>query len=83
MGVTELSEAVAAYNTITASSEFHEMERLRIKASHDEAQALYNAEKKKAMSIAKKMLIRKRPIEEVVEDTGLTRKEVENLKSVK
>jgi len=35
------------------------------------------------MSIAKKMLMRKRPIEEIVEDTGLTRKEVESLKSVK
>jgi len=87
MGVTELSEAVAAYNTITASSEFHEMERLRIKASHDEAQALYNAgeKAKKALSIeiAKKMLIRKRPVEEIVEDTGLTHKEVERLKTVK
>jgi len=27
--------------------------------------------------------MRKRPIEEIVEDTGLTRKEVESLKSVK
>ena len=47
LGVNELSEAVTAYNNITASSEFLEMERLRIKASHDEAQALYNAERKR------------------------------------
>jgi len=34
--------------TKTASPEFHEIEieRLRIKASHDEAQALYNAERR-------------------------------------
>ena len=43
LGVNELSEAVTAYHNVTASSEFREMERLRIKASHDEAQALKNA----------------------------------------
>ena len=80
-----MSEAVAAYNTITASSEFHEMERLRIKASHDEAQALYNAgeKAKKALSIeiAKTMLDSSESIEKIITYTGLTRKEVENLKS--
>jgi len=46
MGVTEMSEAVNAYNSVTASAEFREIERLRIKASHDEAQALGNAERR-------------------------------------
>ena len=46
LGVTELSEAINAYHSVTASAEFHEMERLRIKASHDEAQALGNARRK-------------------------------------
>ena len=46
LGVTELSEAVNAYHSVTASAEFMEMERLRIKAGHDEAQALHNAEKR-------------------------------------
>ena len=46
LGVPELSEAVSAYNTVTSSPEYQELERLRIKASHDEAQALYNAEKR-------------------------------------
>jgi len=50
LGVTELSEAVTAYHNVTASSEFREMERLRIKASHDEAQALKNAEQRGAES---------------------------------
>ena len=46
LGVTELSEAVNAYHNVTASAEFKEMERLRIKASHDEAQAIGNAERR-------------------------------------
>ena len=43
-----MSEAVGAYNTITASPEYQELERMRLKAGHDEAQALYNAEKRGA-----------------------------------
>ena len=46
LGVPELSEAINAYHNITTSAEFREMERLRIKASHDEAQALSNAERR-------------------------------------
>ena len=46
LGVTELSEAVNAYHSVTTSAEFREMERLRVKASHDEAQALGNAERR-------------------------------------
>jgi vacuolar-type H+-ATPase subunit I/STV1 len=46
LGVTEMSEAVNAYHSATASAEFQEIERLRIKAGHDEAQALYNERRK-------------------------------------
>ena len=46
MEVPEMSQAINAYYTITASSEFREKERLRAKARHDEAQALYNARRK-------------------------------------
>ena len=42
--VPELNQAINAYHSVTASSEFRELERLRAKAQHDEAQALYNAE---------------------------------------
>ena len=38
-----MDKAISAYYTITASSEFREIERLREKARHDEAQALYHA----------------------------------------
>ena len=77
-------------------SENHEIERLREKARHDEAQALYHAEQEgiqkgiqqgiqkgiaeRSIEIARKLLKRNRPIDEIVEDTGLTREEIENLK---
>ena len=37
-------------------------------------------EKKKAIEFAKKLLKRNRPIDEIMEDTGLTREQVEDLK---
>ena len=79
MEVPVMSQAINAYYSITASSEFREMERLRAKARHDEAQALYNAEHTKALTIAINMLKRNRPIDEIVEDTGLTHEDVEGL----
>jgi predicted transposase/invertase (TIGR01784 family) len=41
--VPVMNQAINAYNRITVSAEFLEKERLREKARHDEAQALYNA----------------------------------------
>ncbi len=79
MEVPSMNQAINAYYTITASSEFREKERLRAKARHDEAQALYNKERNTKMEIARKLIKRNRPIDEIVEDTGLTYEEVENL----
>ena len=79
-----MSQAINAYYTITASSEFREKERLCARARHDEAQALYNAERKgkqkEKIEIAKKLIKRNRSTDEIVEDTGLTYEEVENLR---
>lgn len=44
--VPVMNQALNAYDAITVSPEFREMERLRAKARHDEAQALYHAEQK-------------------------------------
>ena len=44
--VPEMKQAISAYHSVTASPEFRELERLRVKAQHDEAQALHNAERK-------------------------------------
>ena len=41
-----MEQAINAYHSITASSEFREQERLWAKARHDEAQALSNAEER-------------------------------------
>jgi len=43
-----MSEALRAYRHVAASDEFKERERMRSKARHDEAQALYNAERRGA-----------------------------------
>lgn len=80
MEVPVMSQAMNAYYTITASSEFREKERLRAKARHDEAQALYNARYEEKLGFARKLLTRNRPIEEIMEDTGLTYEEIEDLR---
>ena len=40
-----MKQVIEAYRHVSASPEFREIERLRSKARHDEAQALKNAEK--------------------------------------
>ena len=76
-----MKQAVEAYRHITATPEFREMERLRSKARHDEAQALYHARLEEKYEFARKLLMRNRPIDEIMEDTGLTREEVEGLRA--
>ena len=87
MGVPELSEAVTAYHSVTASPEFQELERMREKARHDEASALRNArskaEKARSIEIAKKLLSFGDSVDKVVAVTGLTKKEVEKLRDAK
>jgi len=43
-----MSEAIKAYQRVMTSAELRELERLRTKAGHDEAQALHNAEQRGA-----------------------------------
>jgi len=47
MEVSFMSEAIMAYRHVAASPEFKEIERMRSKARHDEAQAIFNAERKR------------------------------------
>lgn len=80
-----MSQAINAYYTITASSEFREKERLRAKARHDEAQALYNARREatieRNIEIARNMIADGESIEKIVRYTGLTKENIENLKA--
>lgn len=79
-----MSQAINAYYTITASSEFREKERLRAKARHDEAQTLHNAKREATMErnieIAGNMISDGEPIEKIVRYTGLTKESIEKLK---
>ena len=80
MEVPVMSQAINAYYTITTSSEFREKERLRAKARHDEAQALYNADRNAKIGIARNMIEDGESIEKIVRYTGLTKESIENLK---
>ncbi|MCL2152592.1 MAG: Rpn family recombination-promoting nuclease/putative transposase [Oscillospiraceae bacterium] len=80
MGVSIMKQAIGAYRTVTATAEFREIERLRSLARNNEASALGNARRKEKAEIAQKLLNRNRPIEEIVEDTGLTREEIETIR---
>jgi len=53
LGAPELNQAISAYHSVAASPEFRELERLRAKAQHDEAQALYNERRKKNTRLQK------------------------------
>ncbi len=93
MGVPVMEQAINAYYTITASSEFREVERLREKARHDEAQALYHARNEgrvegrqegrqegiveRNIEIARSMIADGEPVSKIMRYTGLTMEEVE------
>jgi predicted transposase/invertase (TIGR01784 family) len=80
--VPEMQEAISAYRQITVTPEFKEAERLRAKARHDEAQALYRARREEKFDIAKKLLGVDVPIEKIIQSTGLSREEIESLHNV-
>ena len=88
MGVPTMDQAINAYYTITASPEFREIERLREKARHDEAQALYHAKQEgiqqgvaeEKLEIARNLLKINLPLEQISKATGLTIAEIERLR---
>lgn len=53
-----------------------EIERMRSRARHEEAQALHD----NSVRIARNMLAKQMPIDDIADVTGLTRKEVEDLR---
>lgn len=85
--VPVMSKAIKAYYTITASSEFKELERLRAKARHDEAQALYHAKQEgqqegiseRNIEIARNLSKLGIPAEQITQATGLTFDELRHL----
>lgn len=77
MGVPTMNQAINAYYTITSSPEFREVERLREKARHDEAQALYHARREGKIEIAHNLMNMGLPLEQISRATGLTVEELE------
>lgn len=93
MEVPMMNQAIDAYYTITASPEFREVERLREKARHDEAQALYHAEQRGMQrgrqegklegklegkfEIVRNALQMQVPLSDIVKLTGLSYEEIE------
>lgn len=78
MEMPVMSQAINDYYTITASSEFREKERLRARAKHDEAQALYNAR----MEIARNMVADGESVDKIARYAGLAQSAIESLKTM-
>ena len=78
--VPELNQAINAYHSVTASPEFQEIERMRDRARHDEAQALYHARRVGMFDVARNALQKKMSVDDIMDITGLTRAEVEGLR---
>ena len=91
MGVPEMSDAIKDYRDIVVSEEFNELQRLREKAEHDEAQAIADAVEvavtvavadaveQERKNTAQKLLTKNIPLDQIVEVTGLSKEEVEKL----
>jgi predicted transposase/invertase (TIGR01784 family) len=77
--VPEMEQVIQAYQHVTVTPEFKEAERLRSKARHDEAQALFNERRKGMIEVAKNLLGMGDSVEKIISVTGLLREEVERL----
>jgi len=75
MGVSVMNEANGTNGHIAASSEFHRLERVWSKASHDEAQALLNARLKERKKW--QVIIADKDAELAVKDAELAVKDAE------
>jgi predicted transposase/invertase (TIGR01784 family) len=85
---TPVKKAINVLNVMNFSDEEREIYEGKLKWLRIEANTLKKyeekgreeGEKSKSIEIASKMLKRNRPIEEIIEDTGLTKEEVKHLK---
>jgi len=83
-GVIPIQKAVYVLHQMSENEKVRELAFQREMALHDHASSMKGAERKGRadglFAVALKLLSRGRPIEEIVEDTGLSREEIENLK---
>ena len=82
IGVPIMKEAIVAYRYVAASQEFREIERIRSKARHDEAQALHNERRKEKFEVARNALLMNLTVDDISKLTGLTYEEIESLRVI-
>ena len=80
----EVKKAVIKFRELTADERTRDLYERRERARRDQAMYLkwerQQGRDERNIEIAKKLLTRNRPVDEIVEDTGLTIEEVESLK---
>jgi predicted transposase/invertase (TIGR01784 family) len=94
-----MNQTIEAYRSVAVSPEFQEIERMRSKARHEEAQALIHARREGlqegllkgeqkgerkgeytgVLNVARNALSMALPIDSIMQLTGLSRKEIEDL----
>jgi len=77
--VEDMQSAVTNYKRITADPQFREIQRMLEDGAHDEAQRLWNERRKEAVKIARGMLARNYPIEDVTALTGLDEADIKSI----
>jgi predicted transposase YdaD len=76
----QVRKTVVTFRELSADERVRDMYERRERARMDFESQKKWAMKQRAFEIAKKLLKRGRPIDEITEDTGLTREEVESLR---
>ncbi len=76
----QVGKAVVKLKALSADERARDLFERREKARRDNAAEKKRAIKESKIEIAKKIIARNRPINEIIEDTGLTREEVEGLR---
>jgi len=75
-----IKKAVVRLMELSADEQTRMLYELREKERMDKAAREDWLKNQQSIEFARKLLKRKRPIEEIIEDTGLTKKEIENIK---
>ena len=77
----EIGKAVVKLRELSADERARDLYERREKERRDISALKRWAVKQAHFEVARKLLSRNRPIDEIIEDTGLTREEVENLRN--
>jgi predicted transposase/invertase (TIGR01784 family) len=80
-GIAPIQKAVYVLHQMSEDEKIRELAWQREIALHDYVSNMKGAERKGLISVAKKLLNRGRPIDEIMEDTGLTLEEIGSLQN--